>query len=224
MQRYQFNLLILFFSFSIWSCGEGEEGIVDAPWDELSDDGRALLYLSINESNYGVTVSTKHFDSQITFAEFAVYYDTLKFSLPQDNFFQSLGSVEPFYYHHEKETGKIFFSYNTGLGGTDADLLVLNFQQAGNTEWVHVKLIDYDFKDNLGNPIYASCTNSQKLSKNSCLQSGGTWQINNDEFTIGSVCYIDDGILAQAATGESFSLYENTGNFIWAQVYCGIGP
>ena len=223
MKRYHFNLLILFYSITIWSCGE--EGIVDAPLNELSvDDGRALLYLSINESNFGVTVSTRNFDSQITFAEFAVYYDTLKFSLPQDNFFQTLGSVTPFYYHHEKETGKIYFSYNAGLGGTDTDLLVLNFQQAGSIEWVNVMLIDYDFKNNLGSPIYAYCTNSQKLSKNSCLQSGGTWGTNYDEFINGSVCYIDEGILVQAASGESFSLYEDTGNFVWSQAYCGYGP
>ena len=47
---------------------------------------------------------------------------------------------------------------------------------------------------------------------------------NFDEFINGSVCYIDEGILAQAALGESFSLYENTGNFIWSQAYCGYGP
>ena len=36
MQRYQFNLFILFFLFSIWSCDE--EGIVDAPLNEISDE------------------------------------------------------------------------------------------------------------------------------------------------------------------------------------------
>ena len=159
--------VVLFFSFSIffWSCGEG--GIFDSSKPEVPPDNRAKLFLSIDESNFDVTVSIKNFDSNIRIASFTISYNTDVFTYTKDNY-ESKGGVTPFY-HNVDEEGTMSFTYDE-LGGGDKDILLIHFIQIGNLEWVEFRIMhDFSFKDALGNSIYGDCSNLQYQSEEACI-------------------------------------------------------
>lgn len=216
-----FTIALAIFFITFWSCGGGDEEIA-GPGSGIPDDGLARLYLSIDENNFDVTVSINNFNSSITNASFSIAYDSDAFTFTKDNY-SPIGAA-PYYHDFDEETSTISFTYSS-LGGTDRDLVVLHFNNSGNIEWVSFNITDFDFTDSNDNFIYEYCTNSQYSAPNACNQAtGASWVVDGEEFTYTDVCYIDEGILEQAILGESFSLYEPTGNFLWVNSYCGYKP
>mgnify|MGYP001298187811 FL=1 len=248
--KFYKHLIVLFIILFLWSCGEEGGGLFSSVPDDSVEDNRARIFLhngtgisdfpsqsdivnnylddivnpfDLDESNYELTVSVVNFDPAISIASIEISYDTLLFTA---NSYSTGMAGEPAFVSFTDN--KCSFVFNSGLGGTDGDIIKINFNKISNTiEWASFRVSGVNnYIDDNGAYIYASCSDAQYTSPQACIESAGAtaWQIHWDEYTLNQVCYIDEGLINQYILSESLPLYEPSGEFYWFPSLCDIGP
>ena len=183
--------------------------------NEIEYSNKAKILLDMDENSV-LTVSVDNFDP-VSIMSITIGYDKdiLSAKTFKNGKFDNLFNTS----QNALENSSEFIFENVSGDGI---LFTLSFEASGSFEGVTISAGDIVILSSNGEPLYMQCTNSQYEDNRSCRNAGYVWGPNKEEFIVQTVCYIDEGIIIQVTenSGEPFSDWEKTGNFVWYHGYC----
>ena len=151
-------------------CWEADTSIAQASINmEMSEDLKLTISIdNFSSSNYMNLVID--FDDNLSFQNYSLG-DGISL------FFESVFNNE------------IFLAFES-LPMNSFELINIQFEAESNYENAMIYLSEIEILDNNMNHIYYSCSNTAYNTPNTCIQNGGSWNINSDElFVENYLCY-----------------------------------
>ena len=232
--------LVIIFGLSI-NCGE--KTVAAPPGGvTLENPDQGLIYLSIDDEDalvfsvnlYNVQsppVRNFYFEFNFDATIFVIEdgLDDVSYAID----YTPTGEFGTVIYEPNNNAGNVSFLYDfTG-----------NMNSAGVVATVDLKLIsgadmvgtiiefgDIIFHDSNNEILYLVCIDSedeivsQYDSKSVCEDNGYRWSLNTIEMRSNRLCYIDEGIINQAAANAPMAEWEATGNYVWSPGLCAYQP